>query len=31
VFGSLDECVRSGVEGRVWRDPQLWAGVETSA
>ena len=27
VFGSLEECVRSAVEGRVWRDPDLWAGV----
>ena len=25
VFGSLEECVRSSVEGRVWRDPGLWA------
>lgn len=25
VFGSLEECVRSAVEGRVWRDPELWA------
>jgi predicted aconitase len=24
VFGSLRECVRSAVEGRVWRDPDLW-------
>jgi hypothetical protein len=24
VFGSLEECVRSAVEGRVWRDPSLW-------
>jgi predicted aconitase len=30
VFGSLEECVRSGVEGRVWRDPELWAGMESS-
>jgi predicted aconitase len=28
VFGSLRECVRSAVEGRVWRDPDLWAGME---
>ena len=27
VFGSLEECVRSAVEGRVWRDSELWAGV----
>ncbi|HXF56111.1 MAG TPA: aconitase X catalytic domain-containing protein [Actinomycetota bacterium] len=27
VFGSLQECVRSAVEGRVWRDPELWAGL----
>src|ERR671919_2343277 len=27
VFGSLEECVRSAVEGRVWRDRELWAGV----
>jgi predicted aconitase len=27
VFGSLEECVRSAAEGRVWRDPDLWAGV----
>jgi predicted aconitase len=25
VFGSLRECVRSAVEGRVWRDPEPWA------
>lgn len=24
VFGSLRECVRSAVEGRVWRDEDLW-------
>ena len=24
VFGSLRECVRSAVEGRVWRDATLW-------
>jgi hypothetical protein len=24
VFGSLRECVRSAVEGRVWRDLDLW-------
>jgi predicted aconitase len=24
VFGSLRECVRSAVRGRVWRDPSLW-------
>jgi hypothetical protein len=27
VFGSLEECVRSAVLGRVWRDAQLWRGV----
>jgi predicted aconitase len=25
VFGTLEECVRSAVEGRVWRDDRLWA------
>ena len=24
VFGSLEECVRSGAQGRVWRDEDLW-------
>jgi predicted aconitase len=24
VFGSLRECVRSAVEGRVWRDAEAW-------
>jgi predicted aconitase len=24
VFGSLEECVRSAIEGRVWRDGRLW-------
>ena len=24
VFGSLKECVRSAIEGRVWRDDALW-------
>ena len=24
VFGSMRECVRSAVEGRVWRDTTLW-------
>jgi predicted aconitase len=24
VFGTLRECVRSAVEGRVWRDADLW-------
>ncbi len=24
VFGSLRECVRSAVEGRVWRDADVW-------
>jgi predicted aconitase len=27
AFGSLAECVRSAVEGRVWRDPEIWADV----
>ena len=26
VYGSLEECVRSGALGRVWRDASLWAG-----
>jgi predicted aconitase len=30
VFGSLEECVRSAFEGRVWRDPELWADVEAA-
>ncbi|TMK68243.1 MAG: DUF521 domain-containing protein [Actinobacteria bacterium] len=25
VFGSLEECARSAVRGRVWRDEGLWA------
>jgi predicted aconitase len=25
AFGSLEECVRSAMEGRVWRDERLWA------
>ncbi len=25
VFGSTRECVRSAIEGRVWRDEDLWA------
>jgi predicted aconitase len=25
VFGSLEECVRSAVDGRVWRDQGLWS------
>jgi predicted aconitase len=24
IFGSLEECVRSGMLGRVWRDEGLW-------
>ncbi|HET9541326.1 MAG TPA: aconitase X catalytic domain-containing protein [Candidatus Limnocylindria bacterium] len=24
IFGSREECVRSAVAGRVWRDPSLW-------
>jgi predicted aconitase len=27
LFGSLAECVRSAVEGRVRRDPEIWADV----
>jgi predicted aconitase len=27
VFGSTLECVRSAAGGRVWRDPDLWAGA----
>jgi predicted aconitase len=27
VFGSLAECVRSAVGGKVWHDPEVWAGV----
>jgi predicted aconitase len=27
AFGSLRECVRSAVEGRVWRDRDVWAGL----
>ena len=26
VYGSLEECVRSGAGGQVWRDRGLWAG-----
>ena len=25
VFGSLEECVRSGNLGHVWRDDGMWA------
>jgi predicted aconitase len=25
AFGSLEECVRSAVSGRVWRNPGLWS------
>ena len=28
IFGSLRECVRSAITGRLWRDPALWTGVE---
>ena len=24
IFGSLEECVRSGALGKVWRDEELW-------
>jgi predicted aconitase len=27
VFGSLRECVRSAIGGRVWRDADLWGSV----
>lgn len=27
AFGSLEECVRSAVVGRVWRDVHLWEGI----
>jgi predicted aconitase len=27
VFGSLRECIRSAVQGRVWRDAGLWGGA----
>jgi predicted aconitase len=27
VFGSLEECVRTAVEGRLWRDDALWTSV----
>jgi predicted aconitase len=27
VFGSLRECIRSAIEGRVWRDENLWGSV----
>ena len=26
VFGSREECVRSAIDGRLWRDPALWGG-----
>ena len=26
VFGSVEECVRSAMLGKVWRDQELWAG-----
>jgi predicted aconitase len=25
VFASMRECVRSALEGRVWRDDELWS------
>ena len=28
VYGSLEECVRSGAAGEVWRDTSLWAGEQ---
>jgi len=27
-FGSLLECVETAIRGDVWRDPQLWQGLE---
>jgi predicted aconitase/predicted aconitase with swiveling domain len=30
VYGSLEECVRSGAGGVVWRDAGLWAGEQGS-
>ncbi|HKO32168.1 MAG TPA: aconitase X catalytic domain-containing protein [Candidatus Limnocylindria bacterium] len=24
IFGSREECVRSAIDGRVWRDPAVW-------
>jgi predicted aconitase len=27
AFGSLRECVQSAIAGKVWRDPDLWAGL----
>jgi hypothetical protein len=27
AFGSLKECVRSAVNGEIWRDDELWAGI----
>ncbi|WP_374689167.1 aconitase X [Promineifilum sp.] len=30
VYGSLEECVRSGALGTVWRDESLWAGERGS-
>jgi hypothetical protein len=27
VFGGLEECVRTAIEGRLWRDDALWASV----
>jgi predicted aconitase/predicted aconitase with swiveling domain len=29
-FGSLRECVESAVRGTVWRDPELWQGMDGS-
>ncbi len=31
VFGSLEECVRSGALGEVWRDAGLWAETDQVA
>ena len=27
AFGSTEECVRSAVLGRIWRDSRLWEGL----
>ena len=30
VYGSLEECVRSGAQGEVWRDADLWTADTTA-
>lgn len=30
IYGSLEECVRSGAMGEVWRDASLWSGESGS-